>query len=1357
MKFYKIIFSLFLCFPIHGSAQPMEVIQNEINIPDLYLNEIISNGLQDSVGYIWLSAASGYLYRYDNQVLKKYGPKDGIGSGGVREHLKLPGNKLLIAVNLTDKNERINIVFDPVKEKGVPLESYTGAPIPFDENQVRKVLQNEDGTIWFYLFNRDIYELKDRKFQFWGNLCLDTYKARPYKSTNGFVYAVSIENNISTINKIGPNNQIQHKVELPEDYIFDDFLRPNPILEGDIYFVMRSDKYKASALFYFDGKKNHFADSIKGYDPVYWSLKNFILRVSDTEGVVFDKALNQIAKYDHSNDKGILFSDEETGWWIKKDRQFIKRLFLEEKKFHHYDEWDIDSPWHKAARGIVANKRGELFISKGGTLSRINPDGSTNFFYLPKQTGGSGDFYGLEIGEGNDLWVAYGAGVVKFNMETSQFESGYNVSAKISSVLAPYHDKLGQFWLGGSYGICKWNDLTNDFEKFEGYPGYPLPEKLRVFAFYENTYGMWLSTGEGIFLFDIENESIERFYTRGTGRYYIPHDVISYMEEDDQGNFWLSSKGGGLIYWNPNTGEYSQYTTENGLKNNVLYACYQDDYNQIWLPSNNGLMRFDKLTKEVIHYTENDGIPDREFNTSSHYRDSIGQLYFGGLNGVIRFHPSDFLPLTNPYPIVISGIEKTNFNDSSYHINLENVLDQNQVEILPEDKYVKINFALLNFENNSEWDYAYKIEGHHSDWITLDEPSVILQSLPYGDYDIHFKCKVSGYNWKELEIPLHLSVVIPYYKSWWFIFLMIILGIALIGLLVRWRLSASLKKQEELQKLVEERTTEISKQAEELKSLDKMKTQFFANISHELRTPLTLILGPVKEMQSNQKNELSPFQIQSHLAVINRNADKLLGLVEEILDLSKLDAGKLSLQEEPTLLIDFVRFVKSNFESIAELNQIGYHLNFTISAKEFFSIDSSKVSTVLNNLLSNAFKFCGENGVVTISVEAKEDTLLFKVTDEGIGIKEADLPFVFDRFYQVNSAGNIVHGGTGIGLSLSKQLVELMGGIIGVESDFGKGSTFYFEIPKKESKSTVRSPIEEKQTNASFHKQTEDKLVDSNPFILLVEDNVDMAQFIQSILSAKFRIVHAKNGAEGLRYIENHSAKIDLILSDVMMPVMDGFTLLEKIKQNEQWLNIPIIMLTARAAESDKLHGLTTGADDYMTKPFSSQELLTRIHNLLTNYNQRKLWQNDLTDAVKSISVNRGNGSNGDEQAIQKERLTKETQDVGIISKKDLAWLKDVEKLINSELENETFVVQDLAEKMFISKRQFERKIKAITGLTPAKLVLEIRLNTGRKLLEDGHYSSVSEVSYAIGIQTPSYFSKLYEKRYGRKPSDYFV
>lgn len=602
-------------------------------------------------------------------------------------------------------------------------------------------------------------------------------------------------------------------------------------------------------------------------------------------------------------------------------------------------------------------------------------------------------------------------------------------------------------------------------------------------------------------------------------------------------------------------------------------------------------------------------------------------------------------------------------------------------------------------------------------------------------YDFEKKQQEESFLQKQKEIEQNQV----YERQRWIIYIATLGCFALVGTAFSfYRNSQNKKKANEL--LIHQ-NLEISKQKKELEKLHESKSRLYANISHELRTPLTLISSPIQYMLANEKNQFNENQVKQ-LKMVERNVTQLKGLVNDILDLSKLESNKLELQEEELAIVPFLQKVASNFHSLAQHLGITYEMNLDIPNDTFALLDREKVEKIINNLLSNAIKHTSAGGLVKFSASIKKNTLHFQVIDTGYGIPEEDVPYIFDRFFQSKNSQDTLQGGTGIGLALAKELTQLMNGQLTVHSELKKGSTFslmlaYKEVTAPKIDATV---FEEDEVSNFIDIQNETLKTTHKHTILIVEDHPDMQRFIHQLLANQYQTFVANNGKQALEILAKEA--IDLVVSDVMMPEMNGYELLQELKNHDSYFKIPVVMLTALKNEDSKLKALTIGVDDYVSKPFSPEELMARVANLLQRYEVRQTVAKEIAEEAKELQI----------EAVASEALDSE-QD---IKQKDLEWLKKVESSIRSELENAEFNIGSLAETFFLSQRQFQRKMKQITGLTPKKFQQEVALQESRKLLENKTFATVKAIAYSMGMSNVWRFSQLYEQRFGKNPSDYF-
>ncbi|MFD0795787.1 ATP-binding protein [Mucilaginibacter litoreus] len=522
----------------------------------------------------------------------------------------------------------------------------------------------------------------------------------------------------------------------------------------------------------------------------------------------------------------------------------------------------------------------------------------------------------------------------------------------------------------------------------------------------------------------------------------------------------------------------------------------------------------------------------------------------------------------------------------------------------------------------------------------------------------------------------------------------------------------------------------LEQEHKQMAKIDAMKTRFFANISHELKTPLTLIAGPAEQLLVSES--VTPEQ-KNNLRAISRNSKKLLDMVNELLDLGKMEHGNLMVKPQAVNLASFIKVIYQGFASAAEYKKISYTLTSEIDASLHIWLDKFKFEKVANNFISNAIKYTPSSRSVNVVAGIEKGSVVFSVQDNGPGIHPNDLPQIFDRYYQGRSSQTNAEGGTGIGLSIAKEYTELMGGHIEVENNYGKSTIFKAIIPVKE------VTLQDSHTDLQIddNKILQKPAHSGDKLVLLVEDHDEMVSYIASVLSPVYRIKTANNGIKALELLQLNEDLPDLIVSDVMMPEMDGFTLLSQLKAHPIYCRIPVIMLTALSDNRNKLQALNIGVDDYLIKPFMAAELLARTNNLLANIHSRTYDNDDETYTP------------GTNHTLVVEEITNKKAEVQI-SPADLAWLNQLEKTVRNFIGNTELNLAILSDEVAISERQLFRRIKSITGLTPNKYIRTIRLQIAREAIESGKYRTIAEIAYIAGFETPTYFSKLFKEHFGR-------
>ncbi|MDT0606342.1 ATP-binding protein [Croceitalea rosinachiae] len=772
--------------------------------------------------------------------------------------------------------------------------------------------------------------------------------------------------------------------------------------------------------------------------------------------------------------------------------------------------------------------------------------------------------------------------------------------------------------------------------------------------------------------------------------------------------------------------DFSSYL---GLKNESLYPYTGQGENIKWLKTKNSfkeqLVELDSSSKgyqAIYHPFSSAASQLKDPFTTITFHASGSNLYFGILDEIVHFDlskqekslgkPSILVTeITSSTDTIQNAADSITFNDLPYNNNL-----------------LSFSYTSPNYKHSQNKQYQYKLEGFEDNWSAPSKESTKeYTSLPPGDYIFKVKA-LNDYFVESAEATVRFTVNPPWYWNKFSIpFYILALGL-MTYLFSQWRNKNLKRKNLLLQEAIDNAVAETKRQAEEIAELYEVKNRFFSNISHELRTPLTLILGPSSDLIED--NTLKPVQ-KNKLTFINNNAKQLLRLINQLLDLSKLEAGKLELRASQQNIIKLVSAITESFNSMAVSR--GIKLKFNSDLEELFVFyDADKMEKILVNLLSNAMKFTQKGGAVEVTVEKQETNCSIKIKDSGIGINQEQLPYIFDRFFQADNRESREHEGTGIGLSLTKELVELHGGEIQVKSKPDQGTEFLISI------SLGREHLEEHQLAkfkavpkaavehivAPFIVEEPSSESDADEIVLLVEDNSEMRAYIKTQLLENYSILEAENGKKGFEMAKEHVP--DLIVSDVMMPKMDGTELCKRIKHEDATSHIPVILLTAKASEEDKIKGLNIQADAYLAKPFNKLELEARVRNLILN----------------------------------RKRLQKRFAQTTLISPKEIAVTsmeqQFLEKLIDEieeKIGDETFGVEQLADAIHLSRSQLHRKMISITDQTPSLFIRKYRLERAKKLLEQGA-GRVSDIAFQVGFSSPSYFTKCYVEAFGETPTE---
>ncbi|MBK8428392.1 MAG: response regulator [Lewinellaceae bacterium] len=861
-------------------------------------------------------------------------------------------------------------------------------------------------------------------------------------------------------------------------------------------------------------------------------------------------------------------------------------------------------------------------------------------------------------------------------------------------------------------------DPTTEQSKF--YPFKTPMQQRTEFSqfFWEDSEGMlWIFGFEGL-IKAISNGTgyqFEYFVNNPQDRSTLSSNIVLSVADDPlepTRYLWVGTKSGGLNRLDKQSGTLKQYKREHGLPDNVIYGVLAENPStigrsagkHIWLSTNKGLCRFDVQTETTKNFTVADGLQDNEFNSSSYLKTRDGTMIFGGVKGLTVFHPDSLRFNTHIPQIRIVGLS---VNNKDFDIS-----GKSSITLSHNQNLLTFDFAALEFTNPAQNQYRYQLMDVDKDWVDLGaRNSVQFANLAPGTYTF----KVLGSNndgvWSEQPAELRFTIRPPWWASWWAYLLYLAIAVTAARLYYRYRLQLRLEHQEALR----------------LAELDDFKSRFFTNITHEFRTPLTVMLGMSEQLAKEEKDEPK----RNKLGLIKRSGENLLRLVNQILDLAKLESNALKINYIQGDVLTFLKYIAESLHSLANAQNLLLRVE-SDQAKIVMDYDPERFLQIIHNLLSNAIKFTPSGGKVLLRADLKDKWLHITVTDSGAGIPAEELPNLFERFFQAKNQEHAKAGGTGIGLSLTHELVKAMGGEISVDSKVGVGSTFLVKLPVTNSSVFEEKlmPIDGVTRNLPVKRSLHsDGVTPSHPVtmqtVLLIEDNPDVVEYLNACLDGQFHLDFAYNGQAGIeKALENIP---DLIVSDVMMPMKDGFEVVEALKNNALTSHIPIILLTAKADVQSRLAGLRKGADAYLSKPFHAEELLVTIENLLEL--RRKL-QLKYQQYALSPTVPEG----------------AETADM------EDGFLQKVREVIEANYPKEDFGLPQLCQKIGMSRSQLFRKMKALTDMAPSDLIRSHRLNKAKVLLESGA-ANVAEAAWKVGFKDPSYFSKLYQEEFGVAPS----
>lgn len=1074
-------------------------------------------------------------------------------------------------------------------------------------------------------------------------------------------------------------------------------------------------------------------------------------------------SVNQLKSFSDSTSDLLFFDlllDRDGLLWFASTENGVYRVNFPKKQFSLLEGISPvlfdkkENLWNKGIRAIYQAKNGDIWVgTRWKGLYCLNSYGKVKHLFSEKDFLVGAVYHIMEDKDGNLWFSTKGNGLVKAEPDLNsphgirfvRYKNIPNDPNSISSndVYCTFQDSKGRIWVallgGGLNLVVNENGKTSfkhKYNSFKQYPSYGLYMEVRTIV--EDNFGrIWVGTMDGLMSFDNNFKDPENIhfeiYRKRTALNVADNDIYV-LYKDTESNIWASVFGGGLnklLYYDKEKHEpvFKSYGIREGMDNEVVKAIVEDKNGNLWFSTERGLSSFNKTTQQFRNYDKYDGFLELDLEESSAFCTLNGDLWIGSKQGILTFSPDKLEVQHTNYDTRIVDFKISNSDFRNFGEKMakkKSIIYAESIELQHDQSMFTIEFAALNFYNQNRVSYRYILDGYEKEWHYNGKNRIAsYTNVPPGIYKFRVETIDESNSQLNSTRTLVITILPPWWSSWWATVIYIILSIIFIYFVLRLVFFMIRMKNEVY---IEQRVSE-------------MKIKFFTNISHELRTPLTLIKGPILELKDREN--LSPKGMQ-YVELMEKNTNQMLQLVNQILDFRKIQNGKMRLHVS---LIDFNEMLvgfKKEFNIFSEENEISFTFQLPDEHIMLWA-DKEKISIVIRNIISNAFKFTPSGGKINIISGLTEDEkcCFLRIEDTGIGIPQNKLSEIFERFSQGTNTKNSYYQGTGIGLALSKEIVNLHHGSVRAESIEGKGSAFIVELLLgKEHYSlnevdfyvsdTESISDEAEEEGGALGNTDELSEIDSSlPILLLVEDNKDLCKLIKLQLEDKFNIYIANNGSEGLK--KTHLYHPDIVVTDQMMPKMDGLEMLQLIRTDFQISHIPVIILTAKNDEGAKTKAISLGANAYITKPFSKEYLLARIEQLLS---ERKLFRERVRlqmDGQKTVV----------EDSYEQ-----------YLVKKDVHFLDKIYQVIETNMDDSDFNIDTIASEIGLSRSAFFKKLKSLTGLAPVDFVKEIRLNKSVELIKNTDLS-VSEIAFSVGFKDSSYYSKCFRKKYNQTPREY--
>jgi len=1354
--------------------------QNGIKFKHLGINEGLSQNsvfcmLQDHNGLIWIGTEDG-LNKYDGYEFTVYKHKN-------EDKTSLSHSQVNALLEDKDHNLWVGTSggLNVMNARTEQFTRFNTSAVHFDENRnfISSLIKDAQDNIWVGTYDGlKMYDRAHKRFLSFNppGLSATNYNLNKIK-------ALFLDKNQIIWISIG-NDLVRFDPARRQFLPLPALLQQNQELRKSNVRVIKQDNSgiywfgtESAGLFKFDSKSNFVVNYKTDNSKLTTNVVRDILIAGNNElwvgtrdGLnILHTQTNQFTNYHYNhfdpttlshNSVRSFLKDNNGNIWLGTFAGGINTYDAESENFKSIAEQTGSKPGlnHSVVSSILLNNDGTLWVgTEGGGLNYV--DRKRNIFkYFSVQEGQKTEQSNIvkSIARDNDgsLWVGTYNGLVHFDAKRGITEArslnkereDQDKKLEITSVLT---DNAG-VWVAsngsGLYFIDRQQTVKSYLHAAENKSGLSSDNLTTLLK--DNKDNLWIGTQRGLNYFDLKANRFVQFLNDPDKVTSISNNSILSLFTDSGNRLWIGTQGG-LDLYDPIGKKFYAITESDGLANNVVHAIQQGPDGSLWISTNKGLsnirfenyrLPFTAANLVILNYTLDDGLQSNQFSERAVAKANDGELFFGGINGISSFYPGRLIRNTVKPTLIFTDFE---IKDKPITVTSENspltdpINDTKHITLTYDQAFISIKFAALNYTNPGKNQYAYKLEGlrNDNDWHYAGvQRTASYTNLSAGDYAFKVKAANNDGVWNDAPKTLRITILPPPWKTWWayVIYATIILSLLYLFYYYSFK-TAKLKSELDIEHMLREKDEELAQR----------KLSFFTNISHEIKTPLTLILAPIEKLlDMNEGNN----KVQNQLMLMQRNGDRLVRLINQLLDFRKFESGNMKLNAAKGDIVKFAREVVTAFEAYALDRKI--KLKFTPHVKSLIIwYDADKLEKILYNLLSNAMKFTPHGGEVTLTVNKDDNGFVaISVRDNGVGIAEEKIPHLFEQFNH-HTDSNINSTGSGIGLSFTKGLIELHHGKIAVESRLDAAGTegyscFTVLLPTGSSHLTEGEKVTDQTDSEHISNYCNDQLVVKDmighlvnhfddgeiiekPVMLVVEDNAEVLEFVASSFENNFKVYKAVNGLEGWQMAVDIIP--DIVISDVMMPEMNGTILCSKLKSDARTSHIPVILLTARTPLIYKIEGLETGADDYITKPFSLRILETRVNNLMEL--RKKLRERFSKDIY-----------------LQPTNMA--------ITSPDEKFLKKVMDFIDKNMEESTLNVEEMGKEVGMSRVTLYRKIKALTNQTAIEFIRSVRLKRAAQLLEQNKLN-VNEVAYLVGFIDVDYFRKCFKEQFGYTPKEY--